>query len=210
MRIAVSHDTESNSMRMPSAHWPTMRAKALEVPLEHQMFDPRLLSLEVKVALVGAHRVHAGANSCSRPARLAAPGTGFLGRIGNSSWVRPSRVRPASAFRTPPHCLKKNGILAARHCVRMSRTHDASIGRAPGPLSPPTMTQWIPARSIGPKSSRSGSIERNATFGSTRRSKSMRGSPARPNLSRAVLRVHAAASGFHPKALRLPPCLRRV
>jgi len=30
------------------------------------------------------------------------------------------------------------------------------MGRAPGPLSPPTMTQWIPARLIVPKSSRSG------------------------------------------------------
>lgn len=34
---------------------------------------------------------------------------------GISSQVRPSRVRPAFFFCTPPHCLKKNGTLAFKH-----------------------------------------------------------------------------------------------
>src|SRR5690349_22940315 len=38
------------------------------------------------------------------------------------------------------------------HWRWIDSTHAGSIGRAPGPLSPPTITQWIPTRSSGPRS----------------------------------------------------------
>ena len=85
--------------------------------------------------------------------------------IGNSSYILPWSIRPAHAFLMPPHCLKENGILAARHCLRMDTTHSFSIGRAPGPLSPPTITQDIPLNSSRPRSSNNGSIDRNRTEG---------------------------------------------
>jgi len=45
-----------------------------------------------------------------------------------------------------------------------NREHPPSfIGRAPGPLSPPTMTQEMPSSGIFPRSSRSGSIDRKRT-----------------------------------------------
>ena len=44
----------------------------------------------------------------------------------------------------------------------MSRTQRSSIGRALGPLSPPTMTHEIPSRHSVPTWPRSGSIEREA------------------------------------------------
>ena len=47
---------------------------------------------------------------------------------------------------TPPHCLKKNGISAAMLWSRMSVTQPEAIGLAPGPDSPPTITQSIPFR----------------------------------------------------------------
>ena len=59
---------------------------------------------------------------------------------GISSYVQPSSSRPVRSLRTPPHCLKKNGTWARRHCSRIERTHSACIGRAPGPDSPPTIT----------------------------------------------------------------------
>ena len=58
---------------------------------------------------------------------------------------RPARLRP----QRPPHCLKKKatpwqqGTLVANHRV----SHSALIGLAPGPLSPPTMTQSMLERS---------------------------------------------------------------
>ena len=64
-------------------------------------------------------------------------------------------------FVNPPHCLKKKGIPWRRHCLRMETTHLRSIGRAPIPLSPPTITHLMPSKFIVPKSSRSGSTERN-------------------------------------------------
>ena len=83
--------------------------------------------------------------------------------LGNWSYVRPSSCRPFTDLRTPPHCLKKNGTAAARHWSRNETTHFCCIGRAPGPLSPPTITQWMPWSSMNPRSSRSGSTERKRT-----------------------------------------------
>lgn len=60
-----------------------------------------------------------------------------------------------------PHCLKKNGIWLVSACRLMFKTHSSFIGRACTPLSPPTITQFIPLRSNSPKSSRSGSHEMN-------------------------------------------------
>ena len=88
---------------------------------------------------------------------------GALTRAGYSSYVRPCSNLPAFFFLTPPHCLKKNGTRDAAHWSRIAMTHSSHIGRAPGPLSPPTMDQLIPERSNGPRSSSSGSIERNRT-----------------------------------------------
>ena len=50
-------------------------------------------------------------------------------------------VRPVLPFLTPPHCLKKNGTLAAQHWSRRDLSHALCIGQPPGPLSAPTMTQ---------------------------------------------------------------------
>jgi hypothetical protein len=85
------------------------------------------------------------------------------GREGISSYVLPFSVRPFDFFILPPHCLKKKGTPAALHCLRIDCTHSSRIGLAPGPLSPPTITQSIPLRPIGPRSSSSGSIDRNLT-----------------------------------------------
>ena len=76
--------------------------------------------------------------------RSLSEGMGRGGRGGISSWVAPSSSRPVRFLRTPPHCLKKNGTPAARHWSRIERTQSGSIGRAPWPLSPPTITQWMP------------------------------------------------------------------
>jgi len=54
--------------------------------------------------------------------------------------------------------LKKNGTPAAWHWSRIDTTQDFSSGRAPGPLSPPAITQWIghelggrsPVRNVAP------------------------------------------------------------
>ena len=60
-----------------------------------------------------------------------------------------------------PHCLKKKGIPLASACLLMSRTQVSAIGRALGPLSPPTIIQLIPVKSRSPSSPKSGSIDRN-------------------------------------------------
>ena len=70
-----------------------------------------------------------------------------LCRTGNSSQSRPSSVRPAGFLLTPPHCLKKKHTPASRHWSRISVTQSSSIGREPGPDSPPTIAQSIPVRS---------------------------------------------------------------
>jgi hypothetical protein len=66
---------------------------------------------------------------------------------GVSFQVRVSRTRPARDLNTPPHCLKKKGTRARAQRSRISRTQAESIGRAPGPDSPPTITQSMPLRS---------------------------------------------------------------
>ena len=66
---------------------------------------------------------------------------------GISSQIRPSSTRPAFFLFVPPHCLKKKATPARRHWSRMSVTHAGSMGRAPGPDSPPRMSQSIPRNS---------------------------------------------------------------
>lgn len=93
------------------------------------------------------------------------------------SWVRPSSSRPVSFFRTPPHCLKKKGTPESAHWSRIEATHSGFMSRAPGPLSPPTITQSMLLRSSVPRSSSSGSIERKRTAARASRSCSIRGNP---------------------------------
>ena len=64
----------------------------------------------------------------------------YTGTAGISSKVPPWKLRPVRSLRAPPHCLKKNAVLAARHAIWISSTHDRCIGRARGPLSPPPRT----------------------------------------------------------------------
>jgi hypothetical protein len=101
----------------------------------------------------------------------------YAGRI---QWNR--HFIPYSAFEfttslfllNAPHCLKKNGTRAERHWSRISTTHALIRGRAFGPDSPPTMTQWIPVKSscsIGPSK---GSRERNLIFAPVWRKSPMR------------------------------------
>jgi len=80
---------------------------------------------------------------------------------GNWSQVCSSSILPFFFLLTPPHCLKKNGTFAARHWSLISAAHSGFIGLAPGPDSPPTMTQSIPEKSILGIGLRSGSKEIN-------------------------------------------------
>jgi hypothetical protein len=81
--------------------------------------------------------------------------------IGNSFHSLPSSKRPPDFGERPPHCLKKNATFVLRHWLRTSMTQCLCIGRARGPLSPPTITQSMPARSSLPTGPISGSTERN-------------------------------------------------
>ena len=83
---------------------------------------------------------------------------------GISSHVRPSKSRPAFFLLVPPHCLKKNATPASRHCSLSSVTHSGFMGLAPGPDSPPTMTQSIFSKFKLGKGPSKGSNERNFTF----------------------------------------------
>src|ERR1700731_408107 len=83
--------------------------------------------------------------------------------LGNWFHSWPSRRRPPLFGERPPHCLKKKATPAARHWSRISQTHSGRIGRAPGPLSPPTITQLISRKSSVPTGAISGSIERKRT-----------------------------------------------
>jgi hypothetical protein len=103
--------------------------------------------------------------------------SGVLSWMGIASYVRPSSSRPARALRTPPHCLKKNGPHDSRHCFRMETTQSRFMGRAPAPLSPPTITQCIHDKLSCPKSSSSGSMERNRTAAGAARRWPIRGIP---------------------------------
>lgn len=75
------------------------------------------------------------------------PGCGTSGYItlGISSQVRPSRTLPVRFLKVPPHCLKKKATSLSKQLSRISRTQSESIARAPGPDSPPTITQSIPS-----------------------------------------------------------------
>src|SRR5207302_10399041 len=83
------------------------------------------------------------------------------GVAGNSFHSCPSSDRQPDFGRRPPHCLKKNATLWISHCLRISRTHCGRISLAPGPLSPPTITQSIPLSSIPPREEIRGSIDKN-------------------------------------------------
>ena len=85
------------------------------------------------------------------------------GGVGNWLHSLPSSSRPADFGVLPPHCLKKNGTPAPTHWSLTSRTQSGSMGRWRVPLSPPTITQWMPVRSSGPSGPRSGSTDRNLT-----------------------------------------------
>src|SRR6266852_3418118 len=67
--------------------------------------------------------------------------------VGNWLHFLPSSSRPPDFGRVPPHCLKKNATSLSQHWSRTWRTHSGFTGRAPGPLSPPTITQSIPVKS---------------------------------------------------------------
>src|SRR5216684_5383660 len=102
-------------------------------------------------------------NSLSMAIRSSLGGWGVFLISGNWSYVLPFNLRPATFFRTPPHCLKKKGTDAFLHCDLTDSTHLRSMGRAPGPLSPPTITQCSPSRLIDPRSSSKGSTDKNRT-----------------------------------------------
>ena len=59
------------------------------------------------------------------------------------TYAHPRRDRSGSSG-LPPHCLKKNGTSCWTQVSRMSLAQSASIGLAPGPDSPPVITQSIP------------------------------------------------------------------
>ena len=80
--------------------------------------------------------------------RLPSGGVWYFSRFGTREFVIGPSVQFAarSILRTPPHCLKKNGTPACPHWPRMFTTQSRSIGLAPAPLSPPTITQWMPRK----------------------------------------------------------------
>ena len=71
------------------------------------------------------------------------------------------RLTPSAPY--VPHCLKKKAVCCDCAWLRRLRTHCGCIGRANGPLSPPTISQSMPVKSILPRSSSSGSQLRNLT-----------------------------------------------
>ena len=83
--------------------------------------------------------------------------------MGIASYSAPLSRRPRDFGVDPPHCLKKKSTPARSQRSLMSRTQRSCIGRALGPLSPPTITQEIPSRSISPTGPRSGSMDRKRT-----------------------------------------------
>src|SRR6202040_967450 len=91
----------------------------------------------------------------------------WRGEAGNAAgnWFHssPSSNRPPDLGERPPHCLKKNATLALRHWLRTSIAQWVCMGRARGPLSPPTMTQSMPVRFSLPTGPMRGSTERKRT-----------------------------------------------
>ena len=62
----------------------------------------------------------------------------------------------------------------AVHWSRIDRTHSGGIGRALGPLSPPTIAQWMPRKLRSSSGPSNGSSLRNFTAARVRRRRSMR------------------------------------
>ena len=112
-------------------------------------------SREFTLSVCVRHATHAVA--CYR-ARFCRPS------FGKPLYSSPSSSLPPDFDRSPPHCLKKKGTPVTRHWSLTSLAHLGSIGRAFGPLSPPTMTQWMPSRSIRPIGVINGSTERKRTL----------------------------------------------
>ena len=73
-----------------------------------------------------------------------------------------SSSRPALLLDTAP-LLEEERNLGPLALVANRQTHSFCIGRAPAPLSPPTITQSIPSRSTRRGLRASGSTERNRT-----------------------------------------------
>src|ERR1700688_4271133 len=109
--------------------------------------------------------------------QLARSGIGEATLRGYSSYVRPSSNLPCFAFLTPPHCLKKNENREHLPCSPTEITHPSRIGRAPGPLSPPTIAQLMPDRLNAPRSSSSGSIDKKRTLAGAFCRSRIRGKP---------------------------------
>ena len=93
----------------------------------------------------------------------------------------------------PPHCLKKKAECCWSHWRLMFKIHSCLIGRAFGPDSPPTITQWIPSRFKEPRSSSRGSTDTNLIGAEIWRSRSSRGTPC--SLSSTVTPIHAFSGG---------------
>ena len=129
----------------------TSRESPKRVEIESQKVRQRCTRSHVRT------NVHLGVHSSFLSSNSQAAALGI------SSHIRPSSLRPDLFLFVPPHCLKKKATPASKHWSLISVTHSFFIGLAPGPDSPPTIIQSMPARSssgIGPSK---GSIDRNFT-----------------------------------------------
>ena len=68
-----------------------------------------------------------------------------------------------------PSCFTKQATPASAHWRTMLRIHATSQGRAPGPDSPPTMTQLMPRKSSRRMGPNKGSSDRNLILARVRR-----------------------------------------
>ena len=100
--------------------------------------------------------------------RSAGSGSGY------SSHVRPSSRRPPAFGVRPPHCLKKKAVSASPPSPSARAPSASSIGRWPGPDSPPTISQSIPTRLKETSGPRSGSAEMKRTAAGVARKSSAR------------------------------------
>src|SRR2546428_12386933 len=66
-----------------------------------------------------------------------------FGRVGIFEPLAAVQIFPPDFDVLPPDCLKKKATRSRSHWSRIPRIHSAEIGRWPGPLSPPTITQSI-------------------------------------------------------------------
>ena len=132
--------------------------KPVALPLGHA---PRPERQETEKRPPAQARRRRGPPRRERPtprSREAAPPPGSA--PGNSFHSRPSSSRPPAFGWGPPHCLKKKATPCSPHWSRISRTQSGCIGRARGPLSPPTITQSMHPRSSVPMRPINGSIDR--------------------------------------------------